>query len=69
MESMPHDWQKNMVALLEEMDNTFDWRPKEGRYQVKLRDSQGKFTHAPLGNYRHGNIEHLRKNKSTELLK
>ena len=60
MESMPPDWQKKMAALLEEMDNTFDWRPKEGRYWVKLKGHNGRYLHAPLNDYRHGNIDHLR---------
>jgi hypothetical protein len=61
MESMPAVWQTQMAALLQEMDDTFDWRPTEGRYWVKLRDRHGRFTDAPLDDYRHGSIEHLRK--------
>lgn len=61
LESMPEDWQRQMANLLFELDATFDWRPKEGRYWVKLKDDHGRFTEAPLGDYRRGNIEHLRK--------
>jgi hypothetical protein len=61
MESMPYEWQMKMKALLEEMDNTFDWRPSEGRYWVKLKDDNGRYCDAPLNDYRHGNIDHLRK--------
>ena len=32
MESMPHEWQEKTVELLEEMDKTFDWLPKEKTY-------------------------------------
>lgn len=60
VQSMPLEWQNKMKALLEEMDNTFDWRPKEGRYWVKLKNEKGQYCHAPLNDYRHGNIEHLR---------
>lgn len=60
MESMPLDWQRKMAVLLEEMDETFDWRPHEGRYWVMLRDGKGHFTHAPLNDYRYGSCEHLR---------
>jgi hypothetical protein len=60
MQSMPLEWQQQMAQLLDEMDNTFDWRPEEGRYWVTLRDANGKFADAPLNDYRHGNIEHLR---------
>jgi hypothetical protein len=61
MESMPLGWQRKMAALLQEMDDTFDWRPKGGRYWVRLRDAPGRFTDAPLNDYRHGSCEHLRK--------
>lgn len=61
MESMPIEWQKQMAKLLGEMDDTFDWRPKSGKYWVKLKDGNGKYAHAPLNDYRHGSIEHLRK--------
>ena len=60
MESMSLKWQYKMAKLLQEMDDTFDWRPKEGRYWVRLRDANGRFCNAPLANYRHGSIEHLR---------
>jgi hypothetical protein len=64
MESMPYEWQKKMVDLLQEMDDTFDWRPKEGRYWVRLKDERGRFTDAPLDNYRHGDIEYLRRKRT-----
>ncbi len=60
MESMPLDWQRQMAALLRAMDDTFDWRPKEGRYWVRLKDDRGRFAYAPLDDYRHGSVEHLR---------
>jgi hypothetical protein len=61
LQSMPMEWQIKMAALLREMDETFDWRPKEGRYWVRLKDAGGRFSAAPLDDYRHGNIEHLRR--------
>ena len=61
MEHMPIEWQRQMVKLLSEMDETFDWRPREGRYWVRLRDDHGRFSEPDLCDYRHGNIEHLRK--------
>jgi len=60
MESMPFKWQEQMAKLLQEMDDTFDWRPKEGRYWVMLKDGKGRYSHAPLNDYRRGSIEHLR---------
>ena len=41
MQSMPVAWQRRMVALLEDLDATFDWRPARGRYWVRLRLAQG----------------------------
>lgn len=32
LEAMPDAWQGQLAALMVEMDATFDWRPKEGRY-------------------------------------
>ena len=61
MEAMPLEWQQKMAGLLKEMDDTFDWRPKEGRYWVRLKDGHGRFSEAPLADYRHGTVEHLRK--------
>jgi hypothetical protein len=60
MESMPVEWQRKMALLLYEMDETFDWRPTGGRYWVRLRDAHGRFTHAPLNDYRRGSVAHLR---------
>lgn len=60
IESMPIEWQKKMAELLIELDDTFDWRPKEGRYWVRLKDAKGRFCDAPLGDYRYGSCEHLR---------
>jgi len=60
MESMPVEWQQKMAVLLQEMDETFDWRPKRGQYWVRLRDENGRFSHAPLADYRRGSVAHLR---------
>lgn len=65
MESMPLEWQRKMAELLTELDDTFDWRPSEGRYWVKLKGSDGRYTDAPLGDYRRGSVEHLRKPRNS----
>lgn len=65
MESMPDEWQDKMAALLEELDDTFDWRPRSGKYWVRLKDAQGRFADAPLNDYRHGSCEHLRIPRTT----
>ncbi len=66
MQSMPHEWQAAMVKLLEEMDDTYDWRPKGNDcYWVQLRNENGQFTELPesICDSRHGSVEHLRKQK------
>lgn len=57
MEAMPLEWQEKMASLLHELDETFDWRPGEGRYWVRLRNDNGQFSSPPLWNYRHGHLE------------
>jgi len=53
MQAMPDDWQKKMAKLLNELDETLEWRPKDGRYWVKLKDERGRYMKDPLENYRH----------------
>jgi hypothetical protein len=59
MEAMPEEWQKRMVACLKELDSTFDWRPSEGRYWVKLKNSKGQYVKDPLMQYRHPDIKYI----------
>lgn len=77
MQSMPDDWQKKMADLLNELDDTIDWRPKNDLcYKVELREMEygdgleneavwawGKEHDDPLADYRRGNrrIEHKQK--------
>lgn len=65
MEAMPAEWQKRMVACLEELDNTFDWRPEEGRYWVQLKDGKGMYRHDPLMEYRHPDSAHIESIRSS----
>ena len=60
MQSMSIEWQRKMAELLRELDLTLDWRPKSGRYWVRLRDSNGKFSRPEHCNYRHGKIKELK---------
>jgi hypothetical protein len=53
LQSMPQEWQERFVKCLEELDETFDWRPSEGRYWVTLKDGNGRYVHDPLMEYRH----------------
>lgn len=58
---MPNEWQSEFVALLEELDEAIDWRPKEGRYWVQLsRQAGGRYVADPLMDYERGRrrLEH-----------
>ncbi len=59
MEAMPAAWQSRMVWLFTELDETFDWRPSEGRYWVELRDAEGRFVADRLKEYRHPDHEYI----------
>lgn len=66
MESMPLEWQQKMVALLEEMDEEFDWGSDDGAYQVSFKKNNGRFAPLPLKiqHYRRGTAEHMRRKSS-----
>lgn len=53
MQAMPEEWQNKMADLLKELDETLVWRPQQGCYWVKLKDSKGKYASDPLADYRH----------------
>lgn len=53
LEAMPMQWQLRFVRCLRELDETFEWRPLEGRYWCLLRDARGRFTDDPWMQYRH----------------
>lgn len=54
LQSMPGSWQARFVACLEELDDTIDWRPPEGRYWVQLRDAKGRYQRDTLMDYERG---------------
>jgi hypothetical protein len=61
---MPDEWQERFVRCLQELDQTFDWRPGEGRYWCRLKDGDGRFVEGPLQEYRRPDrayIESLRR--------
>jgi hypothetical protein len=60
MESMSNEWQERMVKCLEELNETFDWRPTEGRYWVKLKDDKGRYVSDPLMEYRHPDKNYIK---------
>lgn len=54
LQSMPPEWQARFVKCLEELDESVDWRPEDGRYWVQLKNSKGKYLHDPLMDYDKG---------------
>ncbi len=54
LQSMPLKWQEDFVKCLSYLDEVADWRPKEGRYWVKLKDGRGRYVHDPLMDYERG---------------
>ena len=52
LQAMPQEWQAKMAVLLDQVDETIDWRPKEGKYWVKLKDAAGRYVHDSLMEYR-----------------
>jgi hypothetical protein len=59
MEVMPLEWQEKMVECLQELDEKIKWRPKEGRYWVRLKDEKGRYVKDPLMQYRHPDTEYI----------
>lgn len=53
LQSMPMDWQYRFTECLNMLDETINWRPKCGRYWVRLKDNAGRYVHDPLMEYRH----------------
>lgn len=53
LQSMPIKWQKKFVKCLEELDDSIEWRPEEGRYWVQLKDAKGRYKQDPFMEYRH----------------
>jgi hypothetical protein len=53
MTIMSEEWQNKMADLLEELDESLDWRPQDGCYWVHLKDDHGKFKHDDFNDYRH----------------
>ena len=61
MENMPNDWQRDMVRLLNELNNRFDWYPDDTVFIVSMK-SKNKFVRLPenLCNYWHPNHDFLK---------
>lgn len=77
MEAMPARWQEQMVALLDELGETYDYLPANGNmYYVRVgQPAEWPYEKTPplknpdrdLCNYRHPNIWHRKKNRNTYL--
>jgi hypothetical protein len=54
LQSMPTQWQQRFVDCLNQLDESIDWRPKSGRYWVKLKNGNGQYVTDPLMDYERG---------------
>lgn len=54
LQSMSEEWQQKFTKLLNELDETIDWRPESGRYWVILKDDKGRYVKDPLMDYQRG---------------
>lgn len=68
LEAMPEEWQIRMTKCLEELDESFDWRPSEGRYWVRLKDDKGRYVSDPLMEYRHPDKKYINSLKTKTYL-
>lgn len=68
LQSMPHEWQARLVALLEEAQAATRGTEAEGAlgtYMVRLTGERNRFRHDPLANYERGR-RHLELNAYRE---
>ena len=59
LQAMPEEWQHRFVACLDELDETFDWRPSIGRYWVQLKDAQGRYATDRFMEYRRPDLAYI----------
>ena len=52
LQSMPNKWQKKFVELMDELDDTFEWR-RSGCW-VKFKDRKGRYMEDNLCDYERG---------------
>jgi len=64
IQEMPTEWQQRFADCLSQLDESFSWRPKEGRYWVKLKDGKGRYVSDPLMQYRHPDVEYIKSIKN-----
>ena len=55
LQSAPIEWQRRFVECLNELKDMFGNVPKEGTYEIHLRDNNtGKYIHDVFQNYERG---------------
>ena len=53
LESMPEAWQRRFVAMIEDVQERYDFEPPRG-YRVHATDKRGRFVRDEWSDYRHG---------------
>ena len=53
LQSMPDEWQRKFVLLLDELDETIDWR-RDGLEILRRDPASGKYVHDDLVDYERG---------------
>lgn len=54
LQSAPVEWQKKFVDCLEELGEMFGCVPKDGTYEVQLRNDDGRYMHDVFQDYERG---------------
>jgi hypothetical protein len=54
LQSAPVEWQRRFVECLNELEEMFGDVPKDGTYEVTLKNDDGKFIHDELRDYERG---------------
>ncbi len=54
---MPVHWRNRLAGLMDELDLTFDWRPKDGRYRVQLMSEVERYNEAEKRDVTHWDAE------------
>lgn len=54
LQSMPEQWQHQFVTLLEELDQAFNSVKQAAKYDVRCRDSNGRYITDPVPHYNRG---------------
>jgi hypothetical protein len=59
--AMPKDWQDRFVALMNEIEETFDIPDQRIDFTILVQDMKGKFARDEFADYRHGDPEKYRR--------